>query len=162
MNNSLNVTRTISTNPLSQLVIAVANNDDIYTAFESPFSAYKWTLNSTTIASFDSTTCGLFIDINNTLYISLRDKHKIVSRSLQSSSNVLTTVVGTGCSGNTANTLNGPLGIFVDTNFDLYVADGYNNRIQLFRSGQQNAITLVGNGSLNRPISIRIYLFLIV
>ena len=40
-----------------------------------------------------------------------------------------------------------PHGIYVDINFDLYVADSGNNRIQLFRSGDLNGITLAGNGA---------------
>ena len=37
-----------------------------------------------------------------------------------------------------------PRGIFVDTNLDLYVADRYNHRVQLFRSGQLDAVTVAG------------------
>ena len=48
--------------------------------------------------------------------------------------------------------LSDPRGLFVDNNFDLYVADAANNRIQLFRQGQQNAITVAGSGSLNATI----------
>jgi hypothetical protein len=40
--------------------------------------------------------------------------------------------------------LNAPWGIFVDTNFDLYVADTDNHRIQLFKPGELDATTLVG------------------
>jgi len=40
--------------------------------------------------------------------------------------------------------LNALWGIFVDTNFDLYVADTDNHRIQLFKPGELNATTLVG------------------
>jgi hypothetical protein len=60
-----------------------------------------------------------------------------------------TTVAGTGSYGSASNKLSDPNGIFVDTNFDLYVADSGNNRIQLFQSGQQNGTTVAGNGSLN-------------
>ena len=37
-----------------------------------------------------------------------------------------------------------PYGIFVDIDFDLYVADSYNHRIQLFQSGQSNGTTVAG------------------
>jgi hypothetical protein len=40
-----------------------------------------------------------------------------------------------------------PQGIFVNTNFDLYVADSGNNRIQLFKSGESNATTIIINGT---------------
>ena len=50
--------------------------------------------------------------------------------------------------------LNVSRGLFVDVNFDLYVADWGNHRIQLFRQGQQNAITVAGSGSLNVTITL--------
>jgi len=56
--------------------------------------------------------------------------------------------------------LDSPHGIFVDINFDLYVADTDNNRIQLFRLNQRNGITVAGKGApkvtiaLNGPRSI--------
>ena len=43
--------------------------------------------------------------------------------------------------------LNNPYGIFVTINFDLYVADCGNDRVQLFRFGERNATTVVINGS---------------
>jgi hypothetical protein len=39
-------------------------------------------------------------------------------------------------------------------NFDLYVADCYNNRIQLFQSGEFNGKTVAGNKSSNPTISL--------
>ena len=59
-------------------------------------------------------------------------------------------VAGTGAQRSTANTLNGPWGIFVTNNFDLYVADYANDRIQLFRSGELQGRPMAGNGS-NEP-----------
>jgi sugar lactone lactonase YvrE len=52
-----------------------------------------------------------------------------------------------------------PQGIYVDINFNLYVADSRNNRIQLFQSGQLNATTIAGNGApetimLNNPTDV--------
>ena len=66
---------------------------------------------------------GLFIDINDYLYCSMRDLHQVVTKPLNSISNQLTIIAGTGCSGSISNMLNGPHGIFVDINLDLYVAD---------------------------------------
>ena len=43
--------------------------------------------------------------------------------------------------------LNSPRGIFVNTNFSLYVADSGNNRIQYFISGQSSGTTVAGNGA---------------
>jgi hypothetical protein len=63
-----------------------------------------------------------------------------------------------------------PQGIFVDINFNLFVADCYNHRIQNFQSGQSNGITIAGNGApqtitLNYPTSVVLdangYLFIV-
>jgi len=91
---------------------------------------------------------------NNTLYCSILSQHKVVKKSLNDSSSTMTTVAGNGSYGSTSNLLNSPFGIFVDTNFDLYVADSYNHRIQLFRLGQTNGITVAGNTSPNLTISL--------
>ena len=109
---------------------------------------------TTTIATVSSDIYGLFVDLNNTLYCSMFDGHQVVKKSLNDSSSTMTIVAGTGSAGSTSNLLNSPYGIFVDTNFDLYVADRDNNRIQLFRLGQINGITVAGNTSPNITISL--------
>ncbi|CAF4712464.1 unnamed protein product, partial [Rotaria sp. Silwood1] len=55
-------------------------------------------------------------------------------------------LAGNSTAGSTSNLLSSPIGIFVDINFNLYVADAGNNRIQLFRFGQLDAITMAGHG----------------
>ena len=109
---------------------------------------------TTTIATVSHIIYGLFVDLNNTLYCSMFDGHQVVKTSLNSNSSTMTTVAGTGSVGSTSNLLNGPFGIFVDTNFDLYVADYWNNRIRLFRLGQINGTTVAGNTSPNITISL--------
>ena len=144
---------------MTQLSIFVTSNGDIYTtSVNSPWTINRWLSNETntsaTIAYSDGDLGGIFIDINNTLYFSATYKHKVLSKSLSSSSNILTIVAGTGVAGNAPNMLNTPFGLFVDVNFDLYVADWRNHRIQLFRQGQQNAITVAGSRSLNVTITL--------
>ena len=109
-------------------------------------------------------TCGwcydIFIDIANNLYCSMELNHQVVMKSLNFDSNAMTVVAGTGSAGSASNMLNSPKGIFVDINLDLYVADYYNNRIQMFPAGQLTAITVAGNGLSNstiifdRPITV--------
>lgn len=100
-----------------------------------------------------STSCyGLFVDISNTLYCSIRDHHQVLTKWLNDNTSTVTTVAGNGSPGSSSNMLYSPYGIFVDTNFDLYVADSYNHRIQLFRLGELNGITVAVNGSLNTTI----------
>ncbi|CAF1609890.1 unnamed protein product, partial [Adineta ricciae] len=96
----------------------------------------------------------LFVDTQDILYCSMQNRHQIVSKALKTNSNAFAIVAGTGSAGYAANMLNHPWGIFVDTNSDLYVADQYNNRIKLFRSGQLNGITVAGSTSINLTISL--------
>ncbi|CAF0834669.1 unnamed protein product [Adineta steineri] len=63
---------------------------------------------------------------------------------------------GTGIEGLDSNQLTGPRGIFVDVNLDLYVADGDNNRVQLYQSGEPNGITVAGSTSLTPTITLRL------
>ena len=111
------------------------------------------------VARFDGDCYGLFIDLNNTLYCSVRDNYTIVSLSLSLDNNISTTVAGTGVKGSASDQLDSPWGIFVDVNFDLYVADAGNNRIQRFQLGQLNGTTVAGNGTpdtlmLNYPTDV--------
>jgi hypothetical protein len=85
--------------------------------------------------------------------------HEVVKIWLGDSTTTWTTVAGTGSYGSTASMLYYPQGIFIDINFDLYVADSNNNRIQLFQLGQSNALTVAGNGAsgtitLNNPTGV--------
>ena len=91
---------------------------------------------------------GLFVDINDTLYCSILDLHQVVAKSLRSGSNTSVIVAGAQCPGSNSFMLYYPCGIFVDIDFDLYVADCGNNRIQRFHSGQSNATTVADNGNL--------------
>ena len=90
----------------------------------------------------------------STLYCSMFSGHQVVKKSLNDNSSTMITVAGNGSQGSTSNMLYRPFGIFVDTNFDLYVADWNNHRIQLFRLGQINGITVAGNKSANITISL--------
>jgi hypothetical protein len=117
----------------------------------------KWTMDANTsipAMSVNSSCYGLFVDINDTLYCSMPNLHQVVKRWLTDNTTTSTLAAGTGILGSTANMLNQPFGIFVDVNFDLYVADFGNSRIQLFGVGQLNAITIAGSGSLNATISL--------
>ena len=87
---------------------------------------------------------GLFIDANNSLYCSSKDMHQVMARSLNSTDNQQVAVAGTGCPGFLSNMLNAPHGIFVSITLDLYIADYGNNRVQVFRNGDLNGMTVAG------------------
>jgi hypothetical protein len=108
----------------------------------------KWTMNKTnsTAVMYVSGSChGLFIDINDNLHCSLGDFNQVVKKSLNDSTNTSIIVAGNGTSGSESNMLASPHGIFIDIDFNLYVADNNNHRIQLFRSGQLNGTAVAGS-----------------
>ena len=151
-------TKNISTNLTNPYSLFVTTAGEIYVAGDNPVGRIdKGTLNST-IDIPTMYTCNkcydVFVDINNNLYCSMNQLNQVVTKSLNSLSNALTIVAGTGIAGYTSNMLNFPSGIYVDINLDLYVADKGNDRVQLFRSGQLNGITVAGNGSANITITL--------
>ncbi len=143
-------TRNLSNNCNDKCGLFVTVNGDIYVDNTQTSQVVKWSLNTTnsiSVMAAPSTCFSLFVDINNTLYCSIENQHQVVKNFLGNNNpNTFTVVAGTGSPGSTSSMLNYPQGIFVNTNFDLYVADCNNNRIQLFHSGQLNATTVAGNG----------------
>ncbi len=165
-NNSIVVWSGGSTVPTGYLPVSWANlysifvttTGDIYISTDNSIAEVsKWRLYFS-VGFPTMQTCqvclDLFVDISNNLYCSMGYLNQVVTKSLNSFSDALTIVAGTGSPGSASNMLNTPYGIFVDTNFDLYVADCGNNRIQLFQSGQLNATTVAGNGSLITTITL--------
>jgi hypothetical protein len=83
------------------------------------------------------------------------DNHQVVKKSLKDPEMTSVTVAaGTGSSGSAFYELNRPWGIFVDVNFDLYVADCGNDRVQLFQSGESSGLTIAGSASPNPTINL--------
>jgi hypothetical protein len=79
----------------------------------------------------------------------MNENHKVVKRWLKDSNMTSTIAAGTSTEGSASNELRYPSGIFVDVNFDLYVADSKNDRIQLFQFEQKNGTTIAGRGAPN-------------
>jgi hypothetical protein len=144
-------TKIISGDFTSPFSLFVTSNGDIYIDDGgSNRRVQKWisTTNTfDTVMNVNSSCEGLFVDINDNLYCSMEDHHRVVKRSLNDP--VMTTVIvaGTSIQGSASNELSRPFGIFVDVNLDLYVADCDNNRIQLFQPGESNGITVAGRES---------------
>jgi hypothetical protein len=168
-------TKTVSGNFTNPKSLFVTSNGDIYIDDGSENGrVQKWiSTNKTfaTVMNVNSSCYGLFVDIKDNLYCSMSEHHRVVKRSLYD--HVMRTVIvaGTGISGSASDGLSYPFGIFVDVNLDLYVADCENNRVQLFQSGQSNAITVAGSKSpyptitLDYPSAISLdaskYLFIV-
>ena len=147
---SIEPTKIISGNFSNAHSLFVTSNGDLYIDdrfFKSYSRVLKWISETNTwitAMNVRSDCRGLFIDINENLYCSMEDHHQVVKGSLSDAVITSIAVAGTGVAGFDSNQLNKPRGIFVDINLDLYVTDCGNNRVQLFRSGQSNGITVVG------------------
>jgi DNA-binding beta-propeller fold protein YncE len=147
-----NTTTTIAINGSNLRSLFVTNDLEIYLDNTySPYAISRWAINGTQLPSptpFLSQCFGLFVSITNRLYCSTYLRHQVLSKSLSSPSNTLDVEAGIGSSGSASNQLNYPVGIFVTNALDLYVADQYNHRIQRFRSGDLNGITVAGTGAV--------------
>ena len=74
------------------------------------------------------------LDSDGNMFIVDNNNHRIQLYCRNSTSNRIgRTIVGTGVPGNTAQTLNYPAGIALDSALNLYVSDTSNHRIQRFR-----------------------------
>ncbi|UJR21041.1 hypothetical protein I4U23_024141 [Adineta vaga] len=149
-NNSNNLTQTLSNglDDLTSIFVAANNEIYIYNNYQWNYRVEKWNMSANMgipVMYIDEACSGLFVDIGNTLYCSMYNRDQVVKRWLNDNSNKTTIAAGTGNSGSALNQLDSPRRIFVDTNFDLYVADSGNDRIQLFRLGQLNGTTVAGN-----------------
>ena len=145
-------TRNISAPDIYRFSIFVSMQEEIfmYGSNQSLNPIYKWMKNSTssvTVMSSAPSCFALFIDTNNTLYCSISARHQVSKGSLVGGPLVLSVTAGNGSNGSGLMQLNSPRGIFVNTNFSLYVADSGNNRIQHFVAGQPNGITVAGIGA---------------
>ena len=169
---SLNFTQTISYNTSYTNSLFAMNNGDLYIDNGIYGRVDKLSSNTIRTVAFyvDSSCIGLFVDANNSLYCSMQDRHKVVKNPFGAGENVSVLVAGEGTNGSAASQLCYPSGIFVDDNFDLYVADTGNDRVQRFELGNANGTTMTGSevlGSiaLSRPLGIVLdsddYLFIL-
>ena len=132
--------------------------DDIYIDNGKTYHQIeKWNANSTSGQAAMTTTgscIGLFIDLNNSLYCSIRASHRVIQTSLSTNGTAPSTVAGTGVSGTDAYQLTNQQGIFVDFQFNLYVADTDNNRIQHFTYGNLSGASIPVNIASASPASL--------
>ena len=148
-----------STNSTS---IIAPNSADAYTLFVTPQGDIyidDWSLNRINVCQSNATGCSTtldigggclsaFVDTNGSLYCSVRFTHYAIKVSLNSGGNQVAIVAGTTCTGYQTHMLNNPRGLFVATNFELYVADAGNDRIQRFQPSQLNGTTVAGREAL--------------
>lgn len=102
--------------------------------------------NSQIVMHINGSCYDLFVDINNNLHCSLGNSHQVIKYSLSHNASSPIVSAGNGSAGSTAELLDLPLGIYVDWNLNLYVADCGNDRIQFFRAGNSRGTTITTNG----------------
>lgn len=170
-----NPTRTVNIELDAQTSLFVTVNGEIYFDRENSgiFSVQKWSRNgtpATTVMILDGRCYGLFVDIYENIYCSRNETHQIVKRSSNDNITQVTVIAGNGTQGSSNQTLSYPHGIFVTIEFDLYVADCGNDRIQLFKKDSREGLTIVGKGTntttnLDCPVSVILdhdgYLFIV-
>ena len=155
-NETSNPTRIIVNSTDILLGLFVSSTGDIYISHGKTSTVQKWVTTTNTletVARFRGEIIGIFIALNNVLYCSLLNTHQIVTKSLHNNSFLVEVVAGIGISGSESYQLNRPMGIFVTENFDLYVADSQNHRLQLFHSGDTIGTTIVQASDTNPALS---------
>ena len=128
----------------------VTANGDVYVNHPSEPEVDKWPINATSgnrIMWIGDSCRGLFVSVNSSLYCSLFTLNQVVSRSVDNPMDRFRLVAGTGCAGSGLDMLSAPVGIFVDPNFTLFVADSNNHRVQGFGYGVLNGTTVAGSGA---------------
>lgn len=94
----------------------------------------------------------IFLDTNNNIYCSITNQHKVIMMPFNDLANSVMVIAGTGASGSMSHQLHDPYGIFVDINFNLYVADCGNDRIQKFKFGETNGLATPGAEPTNNML----------
>jgi len=105
---------------------------------------------------------GIYLDASSNLYVSDSGNHRVLKFISGSDSTTNGTLVAGGNgAGSNANQLASPMGIWVDGNKTVYIADMQNNRIQQWLYGAASGITIAGgngigaaNNQLVNPINI--------
>ena len=97
---------------------------------------------------------GFFLDQCGKWYCSLRDQNKVMRYSLVPSNDRDITFLGDGKPKLSPESLHSPTAIYVDNdNFDVYIADTGNNRVQLVENGASVGSTFAGkDGQINMTL----------
>ena len=150
------IIRRIAMNLNRSLSLFVTVAGEIYVENGAQGRVEMWTLTSIVrvkAINVNGTCAGLFLDLNHSIYCSLRDFHQVI-RSSKNNPGRSVIVAGTGSPGSTAEYLKSPLGIFVDKDFTLYVADCNNDRVQRFFLGETNGTT-VADCKASKPFPLK-------
>ncbi|CAF3803800.1 unnamed protein product [Rotaria magnacalcarata] len=99
----------------------------------------------------------IFVDSQSNIYVSEYGNYR-VTKWIAGNNTIGQLVAGTSILGSTADKLNCPMGIYVDTNNAVYVADRSNHRIQKWPAGAAVGTTVAGQSSVSGTWSYQLNL----
>ena len=118
----------------------------------------KWSINGTNPSilpganTFDYSNY-FYIDSYSNIYVSVNSDNKVIRFPANSSTYVTAAGSTAGTSGAGSNKLDGPCGVYVDGNRNLYIADYNNNRIQMWAYGASSGSTVAGTGTAGASLT---------
>lgn len=114
----------------------------------------RWNPTGITVLSSPilSLTSGVYLDSQDMLYIVDETANHVIWKLLKNASTPILVTGTVGSSGTNANQLSNPQDVYVDANHNVYVADGYNARVQKYVNGSSNGITIAGMTAINGTV----------
>ena len=115
-------------------------------AFPGLINNLRWNTTGITVltASPPLAASGLYMDDNDTLYVTDEKNNYVVWKLLKDAINATVIAGLKGLNGSNSSQLNYPNDVCVDKEGNLYVSDTNNHRIQKFVNGSMNGITIAG------------------
>lgn len=133
----------------------IEKNGNLYIADYNNNRIQKWVpgaTQGTTVASGMSRPVAVFVDQNGIVFVTEYDKNR-VSKWGGGFNGAVVAGNANGYWGSDSSSLNYPVGIYVDSTGNLYVADQLNHRIQRWAPGATKGVTVAGgNGNRNAGI----------
>ncbi|CAF4644428.1 unnamed protein product [Rotaria sp. Silwood1] len=107
--------------------------------------------------SIIGTAWGIAVDAESTVFVSDCSMNRVMQWSRWSSSGWPVAGSSSGTAGSDSSLLSCPMGIYLDQNSTLYIADRGNGRIQKWPSGSSSGITVAGaNGQISSPTDVSV------
>ncbi|CAF3328454.1 unnamed protein product [Rotaria sp. Silwood2] len=107
--------------------------------------------------SIIGTAWGIAVDAQSTVFVSDCSMNRVMQWSRWSSSGWPVAGSSSGAAGSDSSLLSCPMGIYLDQNSALYIADRNNGRIQKWPSGSSSGITVAGaNGQIDSPTDVSV------
>ncbi len=100
---------------------------------------------------------GLAFDSSNSLYITDRLNNRVQNFLTSNSSGITVAGWANGTSGLTPSQLYYPKGIAIDANDNIFIADVYNQRVQMWNNSASAGVTVAGNGERKRNYLIDLF-----